>query len=210
MARRFVKRMVREAVVIPKVAEVVSRGRARLCSYFECDEAVPKNHRFCRTHYAENRNGLIDECRGCQRAKYKKWPLCRDCNNAGKGKPRAKSQPTARQSKYEPEYNSTWERGDDGIDVFYSYILRLKGGRYYAGHTNDLRLRLMEHRSGKGAKATSGQNPKLVWFCEHSTRREAAEDEADLKQEIDDNPRAVHRLVRNFRDLVDELDFEGL
>ena len=67
---------------------------------------------------------------------------------------------------------------------FFIYILKLDDGKFYAGHTRELRERMGEHRDGK-AKSTADKNPLLVWFEIVDTRKEAAEREAQLKELID-------------------------
>ena len=92
--------------------------------------------------------------------------------------------------------------------MFFIYILKLDGGKFYAGHTRELRERLSEHRDGK-TRSTAGKNPRLVWFDTVDTREEAAEVEATLKELIDRNEREVRRMVTEFLDLIREVDTEA-
>lgn len=104
------------------------------------------------------------------------------------------------------EHSEKWESKDATATEFYAYILKLDGGKFYAGHTREIRERMMEHRDGQ-TKSTAGKNPKLVWFTTVSTRDLAKTIEAELKQLCEKNPREVRRRVRHFQDLVEELDF---
>ena len=104
-------------------------------------------------------------------------------------------------SRYEPESNPKWDAADQEGDVFFIYLLKLDGGKFYAGHTRELRERIGEHRDGK-TRSTAGKNPRLVWFEDVNTREEATEGEAYLKDLIDRNECEVRRMVNEFQDLV--------
>ena len=62
---------------------------------------------------------------------------------------------------------------------WYLYILRCGDGSLYTGITTDVDARLVQHRSGKGAKYTRGRGPlELVY-------REKCEDHSQaLKREL--------------------------
>ena len=90
--------------------------------------------------------------------------------------------------------------------MFYVYILRLAGGEFYVGHTRELRERLSEHKDGK-TRSTKGKDPRLVWFTRLSSREEATHLEAYLKEVNDRNEREIRRMVVQFKDLADALDF---
>ncbi|MYC06182.1 MAG: hypothetical protein F4X57_03240 [Chloroflexi bacterium] len=47
--------------------------------------------------------------------------------------------------------------------------MKMDGGRFYVGQTQDLRERISEHRVGN-TKSTAGKNPKLVWFAQMPSR----------------------------------------
>ena len=58
--------------------------------------------------------------------------------------------------------------------AFYTYILRCADGRYYTGHTDDMDVRLAQHRSGHFPGFTSKLLPvTLVWVETFPTRDEA-------------------------------------
>ncbi len=63
------------------------------------------------------------------------------------------------------------------------YILRCADGSLYAGLTNNLPLRLVRHRSGKGAKYTRSRLPvELVWKKRMPSATAARKEEAVIKK----------------------------
>ena len=69
---------------------------------------------------------------------------------------------------------------------WYVYILRCKDDTLYCGITPDMKRRLEQHRSGKGAKYTRGRGPLELVYCEALPSHSDA-----LKREI-----AIKRLTR--------------
>ena len=69
---------------------------------------------------------------------------------------------------------------------WYVYILRCKDDTIYCGITPDMKRRLAQHRSGKGAKYTRGRGPLELVYCEALPSHSNA-----LKREI-----AIKRLTR--------------
>ena len=69
---------------------------------------------------------------------------------------------------------------------WYVYILRCKDDTLYCGITPDMKRRLEQHRSGKGAKYTRGRGPLELVYCEALSSHSDA-----LKREI-----AIKRLTR--------------
>ena len=66
--------------------------------------------------------------------------------------------------------------------TFFTYLLRCNDGSYYAGHTEDLDLRLAQHRSGALGGYTGKRLPvKLVWSQNFPTREEAFNAERQIK-----------------------------
>ena len=65
----------------------------------------------------------------------------------------------------------------------YTYILRCADGSLYTGWTNDLKKRLEQHNSGKGAKYTKGRRPvQLAYYEEFETKEEAMKREYAIKR----------------------------
>ncbi len=65
---------------------------------------------------------------------------------------------------------------------YFVYILECSNDALYTGITNDLKRRLIEHQTGKGARYTS-YNPgrRISYFEEYPTRSAAAQREAQIK-----------------------------
>lgn len=68
--------------------------------------------------------------------------------------------------------------------AFYTYLLASqKNGTLYAGHTDDLRVRILAHREGRGAAFTRRYHIKrLVWFAPFETREAAKRKEYQIKK----------------------------
>lgn len=69
------------------------------------------------------------------------------------------------------------------MEEYYLYILRCSDGTLYIGITDDLKVRLEEHRQGKHPNAyTYGRRPvELVWAEGFELRTDAFELERQLK-----------------------------
>ena len=66
--------------------------------------------------------------------------------------------------------------------AFYAYLLRCNDGSYYAGHTDDLDLRIAQHQSGAFGGYTAKRLPvTLVWSEWFQTRDDAFRVERKLK-----------------------------
>ena len=88
------------------------------------------------------------------------------------------------------------------------YILKLDGGKFYIGQTNDLELRLREHQDGL-TRSTAGKKPRLVYFEEwHGNRQELIEEENRLTLLNQRNPRAIRRIVIEWQRLIRLVDIE--
>jgi putative endonuclease len=170
----------------------------KVCLYWECDVEIKRNHFACRDHWEANHEGEVDECPSCDNLKRSDYDLCRPCELE------ARTILKEDRSTYAPDPSPAWAVGDEGIDEFYAYILKLDDGGFYAGHTRDLRVRMTQHRDGTGAKATKGKDPQLVWFTESPDRKTAMEWESELKALIKRNPTQVRTMCLHFLDLVKE------
>lgn len=180
----------------------------KTCLMWSCHDSIPNDYIFCYKHHEDFKEGLIDECPGCARAKEAKDEACAECYNVpvSKHKRIGAAQKPDPYRRYEPEYSPAWAKGDSNANEFFVYILRLGDGGFYAGQTRELRERLSEHRDGK-VISTTGQHPRLVWFDNVPSREAATEREAELKNLIDSNPREIRRMVIKFRDIIRELDY---
>lgn len=67
-------------------------------------------------------------------------------------------------------------------DTYYVYILRsLKDGKFYTGHTSDLKDRLARHNRGE-VRSTKARRPfSLIYWEAFRTRSEAMKRERKLK-----------------------------
>jgi len=148
----------------------------------------------CHQHASDAEKEEISKCTTghCFNIKPSKYEKCFECNT---GKPNTKY------SRYIHEAFPI--KAAQGEGLFHVYVLSLSDKTFYVGHTNDLRLRLAEHKSGK-ATDTAGKQPQLVWFAEASTRKAAAALETDIKKLRDKNDRKLRRMVIDFSDLLKE------
>ena len=81
----------------------------------------------------------------------------------------------------------------------YLYILKLSDGTYYVGQTNDLALRIAEHRDGQ-TKTTAGRQPRLVYFEQWvGEAQELNAEESRLTKQTKDNPRAIRRMIADWQ-----------
>jgi predicted GIY-YIG superfamily endonuclease len=65
---------------------------------------------------------------------------------------------------------------------FFSYLLRCADGSYYAGHTDNLELRIGQHQAGECDGYTAKRLPlTLAWSQEFATREEALAAERQIK-----------------------------
>ena len=159
------------------------------CAYAGCGKEIPADHYLCIYHYKKHQEGTAGPCpsEGCQRFRSLDYELCADCARTA-----------------QPEADPAWDAGDQGCTSFHTYLL-LQNGRFYAGHSRDLRERLWEHRNGNCTSTSAGdmhEPPRLVWFQEFTTRSAAAEREQELKQLLLRDRREVLRLVLEFQDGV--------
>ena len=103
-----------------------------------------------------------------------------------------------------PAYN----HGPVEYKIRYLYILKLDGGKYYVGQTNDLELRLQEHRDGL-TRSTKGKNPGLVCFEQWGgSKEELDKEEQHLTLLNAQNPRAIRRKVNEWQRFMRLIKFE--
>jgi putative endonuclease len=70
-----------------------------------------------------------------------------------------------------------------GVKMFHTYMLKLRDGSFYTGHTNNLKRRLEEHRNGKGSRYVKGRRPFYLIYTEaFETRPNAAKRELQIKK----------------------------
>ncbi len=64
---------------------------------------------------------------------------------------------------------------------FYVYLLRCGDGSYYAGQTDNLDVRMMQHHSGEIGYTSTRKPVQLVWQGEFETREGAIAFEQQIK-----------------------------
>ena len=175
------------------------------CEYAGCRVKTPANHFLCSFHYDTLLDGFLDVCPVCRRFKMIGWETCSDCRYGKKVKPRVLKYGS--KIEYKLEHSDRWKKHNKDEGPFFTYILKLSDGTFYAGHTDDLRARLFEHRDGR-TKSTAGRKPKLQYFEILPTRDDAVSREAELKKLCDNNPREIRRIIIEFGDYMDELEIE--
>ena len=68
------------------------------------------------------------------------------------------------------------------VMAFHVYLLGCSDGSYYAGHTEDLEVRMGQHHEGAVSGYTATRRPvTLLWAEEFATRAEALEAERRIK-----------------------------
>ena len=179
-----------------------------ICNFVECDESIRSDHYLCRAHWEQEQDDEIDECDNCGQYKLSQYEFCLTCkqelSRSKKNSSRTKTKSKVAESR--PEYVAGGPdprpRRDDDTDVFYVYLLSLNDGKFYAGQTNNLKARLVEHNRGK-TRSTSDKNPKLVWFSRARTRSDATAYEQELRKLCrNQNDRAVSTMVAEFLELI--------
>ena len=71
--------------------------------------------------------------------------------------------------------------------IFYVYMLKGVNNKLiktYVGYTNNLKLRLKKHNSGKGAKSTRGYKWKIIYKKRFYDKRLAMSFEYKLKKDL--------------------------
>ncbi len=170
------------------------------CQYWNCNRNIRANHFLCAEHYEDWEDYVIDKCPECGRYKDVEYDVCKDCYGTLKNK----SVERKAHSQIRVEHSKAWEKGDEGVEKFFVYILKNDTGGFYVGHTRDLRVRLGEHRDGK-TKSTSGRNQKLQYFEEVSSRESAELKEVELKKLVNTNERKIRKMIQDFQDRVREV-----
>jgi predicted GIY-YIG superfamily endonuclease len=78
--------------------------------------------------------------------------------------------------------------------MFHTYMLKLRDGSFYTGHTNNLQRRLEEHHLGKGSLYVRGRRPFTLIYTEaFETRPKAAKREAQIKRMSLERKKALAR-----------------
>ena len=167
----------------------------KTCQYWNCNIGVRFNHFLCSEHYEDYQEYVIDKCPECGRFKDVGFDVCKDCYGALNKRSVGKKS----SSSIKIEHSKTWEKGDQGVEKFYAYILKDDKGNFYAGHTRDLRIRYGYHTDGK-VKSTAGRDHKLKYFETFSSRQSATSREVELKTLINTNEFKIRKMILDFED----------
>ena len=167
----------------------------KTCQYWNCNINVRSNHFLCAEHYEDYQEYLIDKCPECGRFKDVGFDVCKDCYGAlNKRTVDKKSNSPIRR-----EHSKAWEKGDQGVENFYVYILKDEKGDFYPGQTRDLRIRYGYHKDGK-VKSTAGRKQKLVYYEPLRSRKSAELREVEIKKLINTNDFKVRKMIQDFQD----------
>ena len=167
----------------------------KTCQFWNCNINIRSNHFLCAEHYEDYLEYLIDKCPKCGRYKDAGFDVCKDCY----GTLKKRSVDKISNSSIRIEHSKAWERGDQGVEKFFVYILKDEKGEFYSGHTRDLRIRYGYHTDGK-VKSTSGRKQKLVYYETLSSRQHATSREVELKKLINTNPFKIRKIIQDFAD----------
>ncbi|MEE8473438.1 MAG: GIY-YIG nuclease family protein [Dehalococcoidia bacterium] len=162
-----------------------------ICARIGCDKPASYEKPLCYEHWMEFDRYGIFECERCHRfdEQVVNEDLCWDCSG-GKEVP-------------------IHAHGPVDYQRHYLYILKLDGGEFYIGQTNDLEIRLKEHQDGR-TRSTKGKHPKLVWFEKsQGNREELKEEEDDLTRLAKHSPRAIRRMVAEWQRPLRLVDLEA-
>ena len=117
----------------------------KTCRYWNCNRNIRANYFLCPEHYQDLGDYVINKCPQCGRYKDVEYDICKDCYAIFT----KKNVVSKSDSRFRREHSKSWEKGDEGVEKFFVYILKSDKGEFYVGQTRDLRLRLGEHRDGK-------------------------------------------------------------
>ncbi len=80
---------------------------------------------------------------------------------------------------------------------FFVYILRFPDGKYYVGHTQDLRKKIAEHRKPETPSAQRNAKLEFAEFAMNS--REAEDRQKELESWIQENNPKIFVIMADFR-----------
>ena len=66
--------------------------------------------------------------------------------------------------------------------MYYVYILENKEGNKYIGYTNNLKVRLEQHNTNKGAKYTKNSKWEIAYIEGYRTQEQAMKREKSIKK----------------------------
>lgn len=191
------------------------------CARWGCKRSATYDKPLCYEHWREWEAWELEECSRCHwfygmddsivfdtTNAAEEYPfMCDDClaitlMENGKGKPWVGSTPEKRPIAT----HATIKRPRR-----YIYILKLSDGTFYVGQTNDLVVRMREHKDGQQVQ-TRGKEPKLVLFrVFEGMRDEVNELEKELihLNQTGAGRRRLRQLIEEFRVHARLLDLDA-
>ncbi len=107
------------------------------CFFWNCGRTPLGDGELCKQHQKKADGQEISRCRLCAFWKPVSYPQCKRCLESslgstagaasGEGVGEVVVAPLSR------EYSPAWEKGDEGVDEYYAYLLQLEDGSFYPG-----------------------------------------------------------------------------
>jgi len=194
----------------------------QFCARWGCNKSATYDKPLCYEHWLEWEAWELDECNRCHyfytgddfvsyvvvgNELLEEYPLmcdaCIDLTLGEDGKERI-------WKGREPERKPIIAHADIKRPIRYVYILKLSDGTFYVGQTNDLGIRLQEHKDGQQTQ-TKGKDPKMVYYESFDgMRRLVNEREMELTILNSSGPgrRKLRQVIEQFRAPLKLLDLE--
>lgn len=194
----------------------------QFCARWGCNKSATYDKPLCYEHWLEWEAWELDECNRCHYfydgGKFvlydmpdddviEEYPLmCDDClqvtlRDDGRDDPRRGG---------EPERKPIIAHADIERPIRYVYILKLSDGTFYVGQTNNLGIRLQEHKDGQQTQ-TRGKDPKMVYYELFEGKRkilDRREIELIVLNSSGTGRRKLRQLIEKFRAPLKLLDLE--
>ena len=185
----------------------------QFCARWGCDKSATYDKPLCYKHWQEWEAWELDECNRCHYYYsgddfisqdlcdtdiLEDYPLmcdaCLDVTLADDGKDRI-------WKASELERRPIISHADIERPIRYVYILKLSDGTFYVGQTNDLSIRLQEHKDGLQTQ-TKGGDPKLVYYESFDGMRKLVDEreiELTILNSSEKGRRKLRQLIERFR-----------
>jgi predicted GIY-YIG superfamily endonuclease len=201
------------------------------CARWGCSKSASYDRPLCYQHWQEWEAWELEECSRCHwyygddeligeaflglEMEKQGYPLmCDDClyltlSEDGK----IKIPDSIKQGPIqipEPKNKPVLAHADIKRPVRYIYILKLSDATFYVGQTNDLGVRVQEHKDGQQSQ-TRGKEPKLVYFESFEGDRKSvneSEKEFTILNTTKTGQRKIRQIIEKFREPLRLLDLE--
>lgn len=193
----------------------------QFCARWGCDRSATYDKPLCYQHWLEWEAWESEECSRCHYyypdddfIYYYDWddvsgaypPMCDACLDvtlADDGKGRI-------WKATEPQRKPIIAHADIKRPIRYVYILKLSDGTFYVGQTNDLGIRLQEHKDGLQTQ-TKGKDPKMVYYESFDGMRKMVDEqemELTILNSSDKGRRKLRQIIEKFRAPLRLLDLD--